>query len=62
MQAYSSYSDALNVSEFNPNNYIYYCNRATASFYMKNYDDVMSGMFLMVMIVNDDDNDDESNH
>lgn len=45
MQAYSSYSDALNVSEFNPNNYIYYCNRATASFYMKNYDDVINGMF-----------------
>ena len=42
-QAYESYSEAISIYEQNPNNYIYYCNRATASFYLKNYQDVIQG-------------------
>ena len=41
-EAYESYTKAINVSPSNPNNYIYYCNRGTASFHLKNYEDNFS--------------------
>ena len=44
-QAYESYSKALNVDPHNPNNYMYYCNRATASYYLKHYDESVAGTF-----------------
>ena len=43
-QAYESYSKALNVDPNNPNNYMYYCNRATASYYLKHYDESVAGI------------------
>ena len=42
-EAYESYTKAINVSLSNPNNYIYYCNRGTASFHLKNYEDTVKG-------------------
>lgn len=46
-QAYESYSKALNVDPHNPNNYMYYCNRATASYYLKHYDESVAGTFCV---------------
>lgn len=44
-EAYESYTKAINTSPLNPNNYIYYCNRGTASFYLKNYEDTVKGSY-----------------
>lgn len=43
-EAVSSYTQALEVSRSNPQNYIYYCNRATAFFYLKNYEAAEAGV------------------
>ena len=42
--AVNSYTQALEVSRSNPQNFIYYCNRATAYFYLKNYEAAVAGV------------------
>lgn len=45
-EAIKCYTKALSVSATNPNNYIYYTNRATASFYHKDYTSAIDGALL----------------
>lgn len=42
-EAVKSYTQAIEVSQQNPQNYIYYCNRATAYFYLKDYESAEAG-------------------
>lgn len=42
-EAVKSYTQAIEVSQQNPQNYIYYCNRATSYFYLKDYESAEAG-------------------
>ena len=44
-EAVLKYTEALNVDINNPQNYIFYSNRATALFYLQRYEDAERGIY-----------------
>lgn len=47
-EAIKCYTDAINQCNDNPKKYIYLCNRATASFYLNDFEMAEKGLFFEV--------------
>lgn len=46
--AMDSYTEAIEMYNENPNKYVYLCNRATAAFYLSEYEMAEQGIFIFL--------------